>query len=115
MKKAFIIFFFILFTNLGAISDEVAPQSPQQEKKEAPVFYTAAQQERDVKVFCDNERFGLKDKEGNIVVPAKYQKIVMTGRNGWIVQIKNKYGLMDSKGNYLVKPKYRYADRIFSF
>ncbi len=82
-------------------------------KEDAPVFYTAAQQEREVSVFCENNLFGLKDKEGNIVVPAVYQKMVMTGLHGWIVQKKNKYGLMDSKGNYLIPPKYRYGDRIF--
>ncbi|MBQ8458644.1 WG repeat-containing protein [bacterium] len=78
----------------------------------APVFYTAAQQERDVVVFADGEFFGLKDKCGNIIAPPIYKKIVMTGRSGWIVQKKNKYGLMDSKGNYLIEPKFRYADRI---
>ena len=79
---------------------------------DAPTFYTAAQQVRDVSVFSEDNLFGLKDKDGNIVAPAIYQKIIMTGRSGWIVQKKNKYGLMDSKGNYLVKPKYRYGDRI---
>ncbi len=81
--------------------------------EETPVFYTAAQQERDVKVFNEKNLYGLKDKDGNIVAPAIYQKIVMTGRYGWIVQKNSKYGLMDSKGNYLIQPKYRYADRIF--
>jgi hypothetical protein len=78
----------------------------------APEFYTAAQQARDVFVFCENGLFGLKDKQDNIIAPAKYQKIVMTGRHGWIIQIRNKYGLMDSEGKYLIEPKYRFADRI---
>ena len=51
-------------------------------------------------------------KNGDIIAPAQYQKIIMAGRSGWIVQRKNKYGIMDSKGNYLVEPKFRYADRI---
>ncbi|MBO7672341.1 WG repeat-containing protein [bacterium] len=80
---------------------------------EIPATYTAAQQVRSVYVFSEKNLFGLKDRNGNIVVPAKYQKMVMTGRNGWIVQKNSKYGLMDSEGNYLIKPKYRYADRIF--
>ncbi len=79
---------------------------------DAPVFYTAAQQERDVKVFSENNLFGLKDKEGNIIAPAIYKKIVMMGRSGWIVQKKSKFGLMDSKGNLLLPLKYRHADRI---
>lgn len=77
-----------------------------------PVFYTAAQQERDVKVFSEKNLFGLKDQEGNIIAPAIYKKIVMMGRSGWIVQRKSKFGLMDSKGNLLLPLKYRHADRI---
>lgn len=77
-----------------------------------PEFYTAAQQKRDAKVFSDGDYFGLKDNNNEIIAPAEYQKIIMTGRYGWIVQKKNKYGLMDSKGNYIIEPKYRYADRI---
>lgn len=80
---------------------------------EIPVTYTAAQQERGVVVFSEKNKFGLKDKNGNVIVPAVYQKMIMTGKQGWIVQKNSKYGLMDSKGKYLIKPKYRYADRIF--
>lgn len=93
---------------MSAYSDEAAAQ-----QQEAPVFYTAAQQARDVSVFCEHDLFGLKDKDGNIVAPAEYQKIIMTGRSGWIIQKKDKYGLMNSKGEYLIPPKYRYGDRIF--
>jgi hypothetical protein len=93
---------------VSAYSDEAVAQ-----QQEAPVFYTAAQQERDVSVFCEHDLFGLKDKDGNIVAPAEYQKIIMTGRSGWIIQKKDKYGLMNSKGEYLIPPKYRYGDRIF--
>lgn len=93
---------------MSAYSDEAPAQ-----QQEAPVFYTAAQQARDVSVFCEHDLFGLKDKDGNIVAPAEYQKIIMTGRSGWIIQKKDKYGLMNSKGEYLIPPKYRYGDRIF--
>ena len=79
---------------------------------EQPVFYTAAQQVREVHVFSENDKFGLKNDKGDIIAPAIFQKIIMTGRNGWIVQKKNRYGLMNSKGEYLIEPKYRYADRI---
>ena len=102
MKKIILILFFILTFNSLGIAQETA----------VPEFYTAANQERKAIVYSENELFGLKDKEGNIIVPAKYKKMVMTGRNGWIVQKKNKYGLMDSDGNWLIEPKYRNADRI---
>ena len=81
--------------------------------EEAPAFYTAANQVRRAVVFGENNLFGLKDNDGNIIVHAKYRKMVMTGRNGWIVQKGSKYGLMDSDGNWLIEPKYRNADRIF--
>jgi hypothetical protein len=108
MKRIFLTILFILLIQVPAICQETTPQKNVQ----PPVFYTAAQQEREVEVFCDNNLFGLKDKSGNIVAPAIYQKIIMTGRAGWIIQRKNKYGLMDSKGNILIPTKYRYADRI---
>ncbi len=108
MKKILLVLLCIIFTQNVVLSEETNNTSTQQ----APVFYTAAQQEREVKVFSEKDRFGLIDYNGNIVAPAIYQKIIMTGRNGWIIQKKNKYGLMDSKGNYLIKPKFRYADRI---
>lgn len=118
MKKILLILSCILLINTGTLAEEITP-APAAEQTAAstgntqePVSYTAAQQERDVKVFCENNLYGLKDTEGNIIVPAIYKKIVMTGRSGWIVQKKTKYGLMDSKGNYLIKPKYRHADRI---
>ena len=116
MKKLLSVILLILALNTAAYSEEnIPPQetTPQKPQEEAPVFYTAAQQERKVVVFADKNLFGLKDREGNIVVPAEYQKMIMTGRSGWIIQKKNKYGLMDSDGNYLIPPKYRYGDRIF--
>ena len=109
MKKLLLLLLCIIAIQNSVFCEDSKDTASQQ----APVFYTAAQQERDVKVFCENELFGLKDNDGNIVVPAIYKKIIMTGRYGWIVQKKNKYGIMDSKGNYLIEPKFRYADRIF--
>ncbi|MBR6098656.1 WG repeat-containing protein [bacterium] len=127
MKKLLFIISCIIFIQTGVIAEET-PENPSQEtthkrpsvqkiiekieEEQPPVFYTAAQQERDVHVFSEKNLYGLKDKDGNIVAPAIYKKIVMTGRYGWIVQKKNRYGLMDSKGNYLIEPKYRHADRI---
>lgn len=111
MQKLLTVIFCIFFLQAGgyvqgAETTTVTPST------ETPAFYTAAQQKRDTFVFCENDLFGLKDKDGNIITPAIYKKIIMTGRAGWIVQKKNKFGLMDSKGNYLVEPKYRFADRL---
>ena len=103
-----ILLFFIIQTTSFCEETVNASTNP-----EMPITYTAAQQERDVVVFSEKDKFGLKDKEGNIVAPPVYQKMIMTGKQGWIVQKNDKYGLMDSSGNYLIKPKYRYADRIF--
>lgn len=104
MKKYILILILLLIPLLG-----YGQETP---TKEEPATFTSAQQIRSVKVFSENNLFGLKDDKGNIIAPAQYQKIVMTGRSGWIVQKKNKYGLMNSKGEYLVEPKYRYGDRL---
>lgn len=66
----------------------------------------------DVVVFSDDDKFGLKDKNGNIVVEAKYKKLIRVGNSSWIIQKGSKFGLMDTNGNYLVEPKYRHVDRI---
>ena len=110
MKKLLLLLLFLILFQQGAFSEEINNSTTPQ--TEAPVFYTAAQQIRDVHVFCENDLFGLKDNDGNIIAPAEYKKIIMTGRYGWIVQRKNKYGIMNSKGEFLIEPKYRYADRI---
>lgn len=67
----------------------------------------------DVVTFSQDEKWGLKDKEGNIVVDAIYRKIIRVGQTSWIVQNKkSKYGLIDSEGNILVPIKYAHADRV---
>lgn len=66
----------------------------------------------DVTVFSENNLFGLKDKDNNIVVNPDYVKLIRVGNHSWIIQKKNKFGLMDSSGNYLLKPKYRHVDRV---
>lgn len=107
MKKTLQNFLILVFVNVFCLSYQTFADNT-----EVPVFYTAAQQARDLTVFTEKNKYGFKDKEGNIFIPAIYQKIIMTGRYGWIVQLKSKYGLMNSKGEYLIEPKYRYADRI---
>ena len=66
----------------------------------------------DVVVFSEDNKFGLKDNNGNIIVEPDYNKLIRLGETSWIVQKKNKFGIMDCDGNFLVKPKFRHAERV---
>lgn len=69
----------------------------------------------DVVTFSQNEKWGLKDKNDNIIIQPVYKKMIRLGDNSWIVQNKkNKFGLIDSSGNVLVNIKYAHADRVVS-
>lgn len=97
MKKLILLFLFCLMVNGSAYA------------------ITDTQTSRtmaDVDVFSEKNKFGLKDKDGNIIVKADYKKIIRLGKSSWIVQKNNRFGLMDCDGNYLIKPKYRHVERI---
>ena len=67
----------------------------------------------DVKTFSNEENlFGLKDLDGNVVVEPQYKKLIRVGDSSWIIQKKSRFGLIDSSGNILVKPKYRHVERV---
>jgi len=67
----------------------------------------------DVILYQENEKWGLKDKDGSVLTDAIYKKMIRIGYHSWLVQGKNdKFGLTDEKGNIIVEPKYRHADRI---
>lgn len=66
----------------------------------------------DVQTFSENNYFGLKDKDGNIVVKPEFVKLIRVGNSSWIVQKRNKFGLIDSNGNYILKAKYRHVERV---
>ena len=67
----------------------------------------------DVVVYSnDKGKFGLKDKQDNIITEADYQKIIRLGETSWIIQKRNKFGIMDCDGNFIIKPQYRNAERI---
>lgn len=68
----------------------------------------------DIKVFTEKKYFGLKDKTGNQITPAEYQKLIRLGDSAWIAQKKNKYGLISNSGEVLVPIKYRQTDRMTS-
>lgn len=68
---------------------------------------------RDLTTFSQNERWGFKDKDGNIIVEPIYKKLIRLGDSSWIVQNKkNKFGLIDNCGNVIVPIKYNHADRM---
>ena len=69
----------------------------------------------EVAVFSNDKGnlFGLKAKNNNdIIVDARYKKLIKLGNSSWIINKKNKYGLMDCSGNIIVEPKYRHVDRM---
>lgn len=63
-------------------------------------------------VFNENGKFGLKDESGNVIVDAKYKKLIRLGEKGWIIQSGTRFGVMGDNGNILVEPKYTHADRM---
>ena len=68
---------------------------------------------RDLTTFSQNERWGFKDKNGNIIVEPIYKNLIRLGDSSWIVQNKrNKFGLIDNCGNVIVPIKYNHADRL---
>ncbi len=63
-------------------------------------------------VFNEDGKFGLKDEVGNVIVEAKYKKLIRLGENGWIIQKGSKFGVMADDGTVLVEPKYSHAERV---
>lgn len=103
MKKIFILLAFLLCVNGCLYAAEGCKQPIQ-----------AAITMSDLTVFSNQKNlFGLKDKEGNIIVEPQYKKLIRLGDSSWIVLKKNKYGLIDNNGNYLIEPKYSHVERIF--
>ena len=70
---------------------------------------------KDLTTFSQNEKWGLKDKSGNVIIEPVYLKMIRLRDSSWIVQKKKqKFGLIDNSGNILVPIKYNHADRIVS-
>ncbi len=64
-------------------------------------------------VYSEHNKFGLKNSEDEVIVKAKYKKLIRLGESSWIIQKRNKFGLIDCNGNYLVAPKYSHVERMF--
>ena len=97
-KIAVILGLILLLANISAVNAQEIAISPVKNS--------------DVEVFSENDKFGIKDKKGNILVPAEYKKLVRVGETSWITLKGSRYGVMDNAGNFLVKPKYRHVERI---
>lgn len=70
---------------------------------------------KDLTTFSQDEKWGLKDKSGNIIIEPIYLKMIRLRDSSWIVQNKKrKFGLIDNSGNILVPIKYNHADRVVS-
>lgn len=68
--------------------------------------------ENSVTTYSQDNKFGLKTLEGQIVTEADFKKLIRVGESSWIVQKGSKFGLMNSNGEYIIKPKYKNAERI---
>ena len=97
MKKFSVFLFLILFI--------LSPVSAQDAQK--PITND------DVELYQVNEKWGLKDIDGSVLLEPTYKKMIRVGYHSWIFQTKNdKFGLTDEKGNIIIEPKYRHTDRI---
>ena len=67
-------------------------------------------------VFCENGKYGYKDKKGELVIPAKYSEAnpFIDGLNCAIVKKKNKYGIINLANEFLVKPQYEEIEHVQS-
>lgn len=67
----------------------------------------------DVVTFTQNEKWGLKDKNNNIIIEPIYKRLIRVGNGSLIAQNKkNKYGLISPSGEILVPLKYTHTDRV---
>lgn len=65
----------------------------------------------EVSVYSHNGEFGLRDGK-NVIVEAKYKKLVRLGETAWIMQDGNKFGIIRDDGTIIIKPKYNQAERV---
>lgn len=97
MKKVILLFLLCILIQNGATALE---------------GHVAKNSMSDVVVFSEDNKFGIQDKQGNIIVEPDYNKIIRLGSSSWLVLKRNKFGIMDCDGNFLIKPKYRHAERV---
>lgn len=66
-----------------------------------------------VKIFSQENLFGLKGADDSIIVNPVYKKMIRLGNSSFLVQKKNKFGMIDYDGNVLVPIKFSHAERVF--
>ena len=60
----------------------------------------------------DSRKWGLKDKDGNIITPPVYDRI-FPAKNGFrTVKINDKWGLIDEKSSMIIKP---FSEELLEF
>lgn len=57
-------------------------------------------------VFCESDIFGLKDKDNNIILRAKYDYLLSIGNGMYIAQKNKKYGIIDFNDKTIIDFKY---------
>lgn len=63
--------------------------------------------------FYENGKWGFKDKNNNIVLEAKYDRIVEINEKGYGgIKLDDKWGIIDKNGNIIVEPKFYIDDSI---
>lgn len=63
--------------------------------------------------FYENGKWGFKDRSGNIVIKAIYDRIVEINKIGYGgIKIEDKWGIIDNEGNIIVEPKFYIDDNI---
>lgn len=65
-----------------------------------------------VKVFSEENLFGLKNSDDTVLIEPEYKKLIRLGNSSWIAQKGSKFGIIDSEGNVLVPIKYTHVDRL---
>lgn len=66
----------------------------------------------DVKIYSEENKFGIKDENQVVLVKPIYNKIIRLGDKSFIVQKKNKFGLINKNGEILLPIKYRHIERV---
>lgn len=57
-------------------------------------------------VFCEGDVFGIKDKDNNIILRAKYDLLYCFGEGRYLAEKEDKYGIIDFNDNVLLDFKY---------
>lgn len=59
-----------------------------------------------------DKKFGAKNKDGKILIPAEYNKLIRLGTTSWIIQKGARFGIIDNNNKIILEPKYRHAERF---